>query len=74
MPGIAMSISATAKLLAQREPQRFFAGGRRDQAVVGPLEDGLEGQQVLRPVVDEQDVGDVSGAAALRQVARAPGS
>src|SRR5690606_40299881 len=41
---------------AQRDAERLFAGARGEQAVVGAVQDGLERDEVLGLVIDEQEV------------------
>ena len=43
---------------AQHVQQRLFAGPRLHQAHPEGLEDPLEGEEVLRPIVDHQDAGN----------------
>jgi hypothetical protein len=55
------------EVLVQQRAQRLLARARRDQAHVERLEHGGQREQVLRPVVDEQDGGRL--CLGLRRVA-----
>ena len=50
------------ELVLEECPERLLARGGLDEIAAERLEHGLEGEQVLRDVVDEQDVGTLVGA------------
>ena len=55
-------------VVLQELPQSLLAGVGEDQILLQRLEDGLEGEEILLPVVDQEDVGfhafDSAGTAA----------
>ena len=59
MPGICASRRISAKSSLQQRAQRLLAGAGPYQGLVEGAEDRLEGQEVLRAVVDQQDPGSV---------------
>src|SRR5207244_3690711 len=55
------------ELLLEQVPERLLARGRGDEAAAERLQARLEREQVLGPVVDEEDAAHVGTPASARQ-------
>ena len=60
MPGMLTSSRMTANSVLQHLAQRLLARARADQVLAEVLEHGPEDEQLLRQVVDDQDVGPLA--------------
>ena len=59
-------------LVVEQAPQRLFARLDADELLAERLEDRLEREEVLRPVVDEQDPALLMGSTARGERGRSP--